>query len=45
MRTVDGPKNEYERVGVAANVSSDVKPWTTTESWFDSSHIDEITLI
>jgi hypothetical protein len=45
VRSIDGSKNEYERIGVAANVSSDAKPWTTAESWFTSSHVDEITLI
>jgi hypothetical protein len=45
VRSIKGSKNEYERVGVAANVSSDAKPWTTAESWFTSSHVHEITLI
>jgi hypothetical protein len=36
---------EYERVGVAANVSSDVNPWTTERGWFDSPHTTKIILV
>jgi hypothetical protein len=45
VRLIDGSKDEYERVGVAANVSSDVNPWTTERGWFDSPHTTEITLV
>ncbi|KAE9364539.1 HET-domain-containing protein [Stipitochalara longipes BDJ] len=45
VRLVDGSKNYYERVGVAANVSSNVRPWTTESSWFDSPLTTKITLV
>jgi hypothetical protein len=45
VRLIDRRKCEYERVGVAANVPSNEKPWTTGKSWFDSPHSDVITLV
>jgi hypothetical protein len=45
VRLKCGSEYEYERVGVAANVSPTSMHWTTVKSWFDSPHLDEITLI
>jgi len=45
VRLKCGFEYEYERVGVAANVSLTSRKWTTVTSWFDSPHSDQITLI
>lgn len=45
VRLIYESKDEYERVGVAANVPSNVTPWTTERSWFDSPFSREITLV
>jgi hypothetical protein len=45
VRLTCGSEYEYERVGVAANVSSPSRPWTTVKSWFDSPHSKEIALV
>jgi hypothetical protein len=45
VRLKCGSEYEYERVGVAANVSSTSSEWTTVTSWFDSPRSEEITLI
>ena len=44
VRSVDVLKDEYERIGVVANVSSNMRPWTTKRSWFDS-HTSAITVV
>ena len=45
VRSFDEPNNEYERIGVAANVSSNATPWTTERSWFGSPQTTVITLV
>jgi len=45
VRSKCGLEYEYERVGVAANVSPASRQWTTGKSWFDSPHSDKIILI
>ncbi len=45
VRLVGGSRDEYERVGVAANISSNLRPWTTEKSWFDSPDMVKITLV
>ncbi|PMD52806.1 HET-domain-containing protein [Hyaloscypha bicolor E] len=45
VRFIDGSEQQYERVGVVANVSPNVRPWTTAKSWFDSFETHEITLV
>ena len=45
VRLKCGSGYEYERVGVAANVSLTSRQWTTVNSWFDSPHSDKITLV
>lgn len=45
VRLKCGLEYEYERVGVAANVSPASRQWATVKSWFDSPHSEEITLI
>jgi hypothetical protein len=45
VRLKCGSGYEYERVGVAANVSPTSRQWTTVNSWFDSPHSDKITLV
>jgi hypothetical protein len=45
VRLKCGSDPEYERVGVAANVSPTSRRWTTVKSWFNSPHSDEVTLI
>jgi hypothetical protein len=45
VRFIEGSKQQYERVGVVANVSSNARPWTTAKSWFDSFETNEITLV
>jgi hypothetical protein len=45
VRFIDGSEQQYERVGVVANVSPNARPWTTAKSWFDSLETHEITLV
>lgn len=46
VRSKPGLKNEYGRVGVAANVSPKCsRYWKTEKSWFDSAQLVEIILV
>lgn len=45
VRLIDGSTDEYERVGVAANISSAVRPWITEKSWFESLDSRRTTLV
>lgn len=38
-------QNEFERFGVAANVSPTSEEWRTYKSWFSSAHSQEVVLI